>query len=98
MTAADVPNQALYAEIARQLDAADRARHELTARAFERLRQADPELVQLGVQLMETDECAAWLFANQRIDRFPNSYAALAAGKRDRIVSALNRTIQGVVG
>lgn len=92
----DDPGNELFATLASEIEVADEAWQRAAERAFERLHTADPELFKLAIRACHSNRAAAGFFAQKFVysDR-GNGYAALVAGKRDKVVARLNEFMAG---
>lgn len=89
----------LLATLASDMDTADAAWQRAAERAFERLYAADPELSKLAIRALHSNSAAASFFAQNFVYADRGSvYAALVAGKRDKVVARLNELIAGEAG
>jgi hypothetical protein len=85
-----------FAELSASIESAQQAFQRVADMAFRRLEAIDPDFVAALLELFERREAAASYLARIQFDDEPNAYAALAAGKRDRIVELLARVKQGI--
>lgn len=83
------------AELSASIESAQQAFQRVADAAFSRLEVADPDLVEALLDLFERRQAAASYLARIQFDDEPNAYAALAAGKRDRILELIARVKNG---
>lgn len=86
----------LLAELSASIESAQQAFQRITDEAFSRLEAVDPDLVAALLELFERRQAAASYLARIQFDDEPNAYAALAAGKRDRILELITRVKHGI--
>lgn len=86
----------LLAELSASVESAQQAFQRVAYEAFSRLETVNPDLVAALLELFERRQAAASYLAGIQIDDEPNAYAALAAGKRDRIMELITRVKHGM--
>jgi hypothetical protein len=92
----DTERQALQ-DLAQKIGAARQRWHSQIDLAFDELQRRDAELVAAAVQLFGDRHAAAEYFASKQIDYEEcDGYAALAAGKRERILRVLGALEYGI--
>ena len=84
------------AELSASIESAQQAFQGVADEAFSRLEAVDSDLVAALLELFERRQAAASYLAGIQFDDEPNAYAALAAGKRDRILELITRVKHGI--
>lgn len=99
MLSIDKGRNELFAALASEMEAADEDWQRAAEGAFERLHALDPELLKLAIRALLSNSAAADFFARKFVYAdHGNGYAALATGKRDKIIARLNEFIAGEAG
>jgi len=84
------------AELSASIENAQQAFQGVADEAFSRLEAVDPDFVAALLDLFERRQAAASYLARIQFDDEPNAYAALAVGKRDRILELITRVKHGI--